>query len=133
MALMTPRKGSILFAEVSKSRFLIRVFTWMFALALVIPSPAEALNTSPSIDMSKYTLPDGSLPVICFGDGNTQGKADIHCDECLSASAPSADQTTKPSTIYPDRSAALKAGRTLSADLAGTFRAENPARAPPVS
>lgn len=48
------------------------------------PSNATSLNAAPAgIDLVEYALPDGTLPVICFGTGAPADENSGHCDLCL--------------------------------------------------
>ncbi len=81
-------------------------------------------------DLSAYILPDGSLPVICFGDGTPTQDQAKHCDDCIngfgnSSLAPKQANFTIP--VKPVKSPPISTPETFSS--ASTALPRN--RAPP--
>jgi hypothetical protein len=71
------------------------LFVRDFLLALYVLSVAtfgfahKPITIASSVDLSAYTLPDGSLPVICGGKNGPAGKhVCAVCDACLLSAAP---------------------------------------------
>ena len=69
--------------------------------------PALAAQGDDSVELAAFALPDGSLPVICFGvDGGGEAGSGLHCPACL-----------------------VSKGFFLAAPAGGIFAAFRPARA----
>lgn len=75
-------------------KFLVIAFYALAIASLGIGHQTRA-NAAPSLDLAAYVLPDGSLPDVCAGDGQSsdqhgipQGASKGLCDACLLTSAP---------------------------------------------
>ena len=68
-----------------KDRSLLQALCLLLALVFAAAGPANAvkLQDSSTHDLAAYTLPDGTLPIICFGNGDPVSEPGNHCDECL--------------------------------------------------
>lgn len=121
-------------ARLFKMRFLIRLFCLVFAVSLATASPVVADHSAPppGVDLSQYALPDGTFPVICFGDGESSTTDALHCDECVSTTI--AATPSNGSVLFRPTGSGLAV--LLPAQLPGKGKAQqhgNPARAPPHS
>lgn len=79
-------KGLNLVIELLKKDLaLLRTLCLLISLAFVFPGSAIAAGqlNSASADPAAFALPDGSIPIICFGNGAPDTKPGKHCDECL--------------------------------------------------
>ncbi|NKB50893.1 MAG: hypothetical protein GKR97_01495 [Rhizobiaceae bacterium] len=114
---------------------LLRTICLLIAFAFVSANPAGAaqLQITPTLGLAAFALPDGSLPVICFGNGEPLSSADDHCDACLqSQSIPHAIAGPDNDFVVPVGAGGLSANRMSGFDDWRELAA-NPARAPPVS
>ncbi len=130
-----------MFRALNKDMPLLRTLCLIIVLAFVLASPARAvqLQTSPATPASStwnlgaFTLPDGLLPVICFGNGAPQSNIDDHCDECLQPlTNPVVVADTDNCFTIPLVSTQLSVNRRWAIDELRELIA-NPARAPPFS
>lgn len=53
-----------------------------FAASAFVHSPFPTRSSLSQIDLSAYTLPDGTVPSICFGLDEDQGGSSQHCPFC---------------------------------------------------
>jgi len=72
----------------AKELMILRAFCVLIALSMSALSPvlANAAHADQEISQSSYSLPDGSSPIICFGNGDDLHEDSNHCDECLLSS-----------------------------------------------
>lgn len=73
-------------------RNICKILPVLCAIALVWASvahrPIIISNTSQTVDLSAYVLPDGTIPVICFGgEGDGKNTSSQACPFCTLASA----------------------------------------------
>ena len=119
------------------------MFGAFYALAMVLVAFAHQpvfedaeRNRAAAIDLSAYVLPDGSLPVLCFGDaGDGDGRTTLstNCDACRIASAAGLPEPSSPGLK-------LAASRSFTPDITpqsvpttnAPIRANGP-RAPPAA
>lgn len=68
-----------------KDKSFLRTLCLLIALVFAAAGPANAikLQGSNAPDLIAFALPDGSLPIICFGNGEPVPELGDHCDECV--------------------------------------------------
>jgi hypothetical protein len=120
---------------VPKSTWLLKMVCLLLAGALATFTPVDAREEQlPSgFDTTAYALPDGSLPVICFGNGESDSDVASHCDDCLQCSGQS-NTLSRSAALLSDPSYQTMAWFAFddrSIDLEN--RRSNPTRAPPLS
>lgn len=113
---------------------LVRILSVLAALGLVLAGPAYSKipASNPQLDLSEFTLPDGTLPIICFGNGAPVTSQTPHCHDCLTGKLVSA---LPGSTSVSIRYALSILNTTVSVVRIGGsgFGQNHPTRAPPVS
>ena len=118
--------------SITNSSF-VRALCILIAVGLGSLSPAHSKNEiGVADDLSQYVLPDGSLPVICFGDDQTGTSSTEHCLDCLANQELS--KTGSSETLYFlsvfDGAQRLTKARLIDQE---TVAKSNPPRAPPFS
>ena len=104
----------------------------VLAMAAFAHRPAGATAGGMSlVEMARYVLPDGSLPVLCLPGGDAPFSSQ-HCDFCLIAGAAAAPE---PASALPLRPARVTCG-ALGSAMAGppigpVCLASSPLRGPP--
>ena len=75
-----------------------RLFKWLMMAVFVMSqstlmlghiSAAQASSIS-DVDYAAYTMPDGSVPIICLTDDEEGNASHVHCEGCLSHGVDSA-------------------------------------------
>jgi len=123
------------FKILAKDLLLLRTLCLLVSLAFALSGPAGATSQNPSDipGLKNFTLPDGSLPVICYGNGTPDTEPGNHCDQCLQSWTPPLAAGEAPLT-HPVRqiSASRDAKRRQTDD---DFHGVNahPVRGPPLS
>ncbi|MEP1209698.1 MAG: hypothetical protein ABJM29_00855 [Rhizobiaceae bacterium] len=118
-----------------KDLALLRTLCLLVTLALTTTWPASAAQqfSSSVPDITAFALPDGSLPIICFGNGAPESDAGGHCDECqLTLVQPLAVAASELAYFLSPASNAQTNGRLT---FLGSPRASHahPVRGPPLS
>ena len=118
-----------------EDKSLLRTLCLLVALVFAAAGPANAvkLQSSSTHDLAAYALPDGTLPVICFGNGEPVSELGDHCDECLQTLSKS--QAVTSDTIVELLGRAANRELTKRRQYCSDFAKEdaNPVRGPPLS
>ena len=70
-----------------KDPLLLRTLCVLVSLAFLLSVPANASKqpTTSTPDLTAFTLPDGTLPIICFGNGQPDSELGGHCEDCINS------------------------------------------------
>jgi len=110
------------------------LLTVFLVLGFSASASANQYSQSPhhEIDLSTYALPDGTVPVICFGNGSPESEDSHHCDECLSALGKALFSGAQATDV--DRTPAVRPSlEGAKVFIVAVDDHDNPARAPPAS
>lgn len=106
----------------------------LLVLAPIWSVPANAGAGGGDADLVQYALPDGSVPFICFGDGEgtgTGGGVGPHCPLCTISKAFALPPKAAAPFVASHRTAAIPA-RLHSAPAVHSIHVALGSRAPPV-
>lgn len=71
--------------SLARELMILRAFCVLIALSMgaVYPALAKVGQTSSELSASEFSLPNGTLQIICFGNGDAETENAAHCDNCL--------------------------------------------------
>jgi hypothetical protein len=80
----TGETETTLLNQLAKERMMLRAFCVLIVLTMGFMTPvlAKSVQTGSQLSHNEWSLPDGTVPIICFGQDELDTQNITHCDEC---------------------------------------------------